>query len=132
MDETNMVVPDLEEEPNPTQTQPMDEGHEPPQAQPKPAFTIVVHSWATPIAGLVMLAIGLLGGYFGRSLVSPQASPTAAAVQPTITSGTSVSASPQPQSADPDELMAYVVSQTRHFKGDSDAPVTIIEFSDFQ
>jgi protein-disulfide isomerase len=29
-------------------------------------------------------------------------------------------------------LMDAVVAQTRHFKGDSNAPITIIEFSDFQ
>jgi hypothetical protein len=29
-------------------------------------------------------------------------------------------------------LMDAVVTQTRHFKGDANAPITIIEFSDFQ
>jgi predicted small lipoprotein YifL len=30
------------------------------------------------------------------------------------------------------EIMDYLVLNTRHFKGDPDAPVVIIEFSDFQ
>jgi protein-disulfide isomerase len=41
--------------------------------------------------------------------------------------------SPDPEAAaTPDELMAMLIEQTRHFQGDPDAPVTIIEFSDFQ
>jgi protein-disulfide isomerase len=31
-----------------------------------------------------------------------------------------------------DDLMTALVAQTRHFKGDPEAPVTIIEFSDFR
>jgi protein-disulfide isomerase len=37
-----------------------------------------------------------------------------------------------PTEGDMDDLMAALVAQTRHFKGDPDAPVTIIEFSDFR
>jgi hypothetical protein len=36
------------------------------------------------------------------------------------------------QPANLQELMAYLLPQVRHFKGDPAAPVTIIEFSDFQ
>lgn len=113
MDETEPILPEVESE-----------SHQP-AAQPKPAFTIVVHSWATPLVGVIMLAIGLLLGYFGRPFIARTSSPTVVAARPTA-------ASPQPQSADPQEVMAYVVSQTRHFVGAEDAPVTIIEFSDFQ
>ncbi len=70
--------------------------------------------------------VGLLGGYFGRPLLLPQPSPGVAS------SPAEAAASSQDQPANPDELMAFVVGQTRHFKGDPNAPVTLIEFSDFQ
>ncbi len=37
-----------------------------------------------------------------------------------------------PTAGDMDDLMVALVAQTRHFKGDPEAPVTIIEFSDFR
>ena len=102
------------------------------RTQSRAAFTIVIHSWATPIVGVLMLAVGLLGGYFGRPLLLPQSPASVALAQSGAASPSETSASPQNQPSNPDELMAFVVSQTRHFKGDPNAPVTIIEFSDFQ
>ncbi len=92
----------------------------------KPAFVINFYSWATPIVGLAMLLIGLLGGYFGRPLVSPDSK------SPAIQATAPAAALPEqaPQSAE--EMMEILISQMRHFKGDADAPVTIIEFSDFK
>ena len=102
----------------------MEEIKEPEEIQTKgrPAITINIHSWATPLVGIVMLVIGLLGGYFGRPLVS--------GTKEQITVPQSI-APPQAGAAN-EEVMAYLVSQTRHFKGDVDAPVTMIEFGDFQ
>ncbi len=98
----------------------------------RPAVTIVIHSWATPIVGALMLVVGLLGGYFARPLLAPQSPAIVASPSTGAASSSDVSASPQNQTSDPKELMAFVVSQTRHFKGDPNAPVTMIEFSDFQ
>ena len=81
-------------------------------------MTINIQSWATPVVGVVMLIVGLFGGYYGRSAsdgISEQAA------VPSADAG-----------AKDEELMAYLVSQTRHFKGDPNAPVTLIEFGDFQ
>jgi len=103
----------------------------------RPSLVINIHSWATPIVALLMLAIGLLGGYFGRPLISPQSeSENLTAALPQDQGETTVQspAAPQPtvDDASRQEVMDFMVSQTRHFKGDPDAPVTIIEFSDFQ
>ena len=102
----------------------MEEINEPEEIQPKrsPAITINIQSWATPLVGVVMLIIGLLGGYYGRPLVSDTKEP--------ITDSQSIT--PPQAGAGNEEVMAYLVSQTRHFKGDPDAPVTLIEFGDFQ
>jgi len=77
-----------------------------------------VHPLATFLVGLV---IGLLIGYGGRpSVTQPQATRTP--VLPGQTRNTSGVPT----------LMDTLIAQTRHFKGDPNAPVTIIEFSDFQ
>ena len=96
-------------------------------ARPKknPTITINIQSWATPIVGVVMLIIGFFSGYSGRPAsgdVGQQAAvPQVNAPAPSAATG-----------AKDEELMAYLVSQTRHFKGDPNAPVTLIEFGDFQ
>jgi protein-disulfide isomerase len=81
----------------------------------------------------MMLLIGLVGGYFGRPLIESQTAdsvPVAAASTPTQSPAGDAEASAQNPSAG--TLMDAVVAQTRHFKGSPDAPVTIVEFSDFQ
>ncbi|MCK6584163.1 MAG: DsbA family protein [Anaerolineales bacterium] len=97
------------------------------ETQKQPALTITIQSWATPIAGAVMLVIGLLIGYYVRPLLPNQAQPQASA-----NSGSPVVIPTQDNSAAQAQLMETVVAQTRHFRGDPDAPVTIVEFADFQ
>lgn len=96
---------------------------EPESLTPRPALVVNVYSWATPVAAVVMLIVGLLLGYFGRPLLLNRTSPVSTG-QPAQVSG-----GPATPTTD---IMAYLVSQTHHFKGDQNAPVTIIEFSDYQ
>jgi len=102
----------------------MEEIKESEEVRPKkqPAITINIQSWATPLVGALMLFIGLLGGYYGRPLVSNVKEP--------VTAPQSIA--PSQADSGNEELMAYLVSQTRHFRGDPEAPVTLIEFGDFQ
>jgi hypothetical protein len=104
------------------------------QGPQKPALTIVIQSWTTPIVGIVMLVVGLLAGYFGRQLLSSEIIASTAGNTSAEPSNLPMTV-PTPDSdrtAQRQELMRAVVEQTRHFRGDPDAPVTIIEFSDFQ
>jgi hypothetical protein len=112
-----LIEPSLEEEKPPEEQ----------TAKPeKTALTIHVHSWATPIVGFLMLIIGLLGGYFIRPAVSPLLS------KATLTPTASAEVNSGDTSASQPGLKDYVVAQTTHFMGDANAPVTVIEFSDFQ
>ena len=93
------------------------------------AVVITIQSWATLVVGLLMLVVGLLAGFYGRPLLAPQAAESAA-----DRSVASSSASPTDENmaAQQAALMQEVIGKTRHFKGDPNAPVTIIEFGDFQ
>ncbi len=88
-------------------------------------------AWITPVLALAMLVVGLILGYAGRPVVQPllagKSTPTVQAeagvpsVNPTLAPG-----EPTPT------LMEFLISNTQHFKGDADAPITMIEFSDYQ
>ena len=115
----------------------------------KPALTVVIQSWWTPALAVLMLVVGLLAGYFGRpllnkgsaesgdiaSVISPiTAAPTREATAPTgLAAGPTTAVDPTMAAiTSQEQLMEYLVSNTTHFKGDPDATVTIIEFSDYQ
>ena len=93
-------------------------------AQKPPAITISIQSWTTPIVGVVMLVLGLLVGYYGRPLMLNQTQ--------SVNSAAPVVLPAADNSATQEKVMETVLAKTRHFKGDPDAPITIIEFADFQ
>lgn len=98
-------------------------------ARAAPALTIHIQSWATPIVGVVMLVVGLLAGYFGRPALDPPVTQVPATES---SSSTSSQAAPEDQAAQQQALMEAVLPRVRHFKGDEAAPLTLLEFSDFQ
>lgn len=88
----------------------------------KPAITINIQSWATPILGVVILIVGFFGGYYGRSLLNDT---------PDVIETTQPVVPPQAGAGDED-VMASLLAKVRHLKGDPNAPVTLVEFGDFQ
>jgi hypothetical protein len=100
--------------------------HEPDK---KNAVVINIQSWATPIVGMLMLVVGLAAGYIGRPLLPFDGQSGASESQPTAVSEADT---PLPDPSSTESLMDLLVSQARHFKGDIDAPITMIEFSDFK
>ena len=124
----------------------------------RPALVIVIQSRMTLLIGLVMLLAGGVIGYLSRPSLAqwlapeptrraevvitvvastaalPEAQATLASVAPTATPNVvAVTPPPTPDtSAQAAQLMSSLIAQTRHFKGDPAALVTLIEFGDFQ
>jgi len=65
-------------------------------------------NWTWVIAPVMLLA-GIVIGFLGRPMLTPT----------------------QSASGKPD-VIDLLVAQTRHFKGSPNAPITMLEFSDFQ
>jgi hypothetical protein len=98
------------------------------------ALVIQVASWTTPIVGLLMFGLGLFLGYSFRSGFPQNAEnvPNQAVEAADQGGQNPVVQIPTPDtSAQQEALMEAVIAVTRHFKGDPNAPVTVIEFSDF-
>lgn len=64
-------------------------------------------AWVSVVVNILMLVFGVVIGFVGRPIVMPP---------------------PDPQAA----MLEKVMTTTRHFKGNANAPVTIVEFGDFQ
>ena len=119
MEEEQVEQEDFEEEDSPEE-----------EEKPSPALTINIHSWWTPIVGRVLLVVGLLAGYFIRPMITPDIAADAGG----SSSIPAPTTAPQP-TVDPEtrkQLMDFLLPQVKHYKGDANAPVTLIEFSDFQ
>jgi len=127
----------LSEAPTPdVPVEPPAEPPEPPEeAAREPVFVLKLYSWTLPVVALIALVVGLLGGYFGRPWLESRLGAT------TLAKGNSQAevasegptATPDPQvAAQRQALMDALIAQTKHFRGVSDAPITMIEFSDFQ
>ena len=100
----------------------------------KPTLTINVYSWGTLLFGILMLFVGLLGGFLLHPYI-PLGSGSVAEVAsaPPISAADSPAVTESPvDAATREEMMDFLVSQTRHLKGDPDASVMVLEFSDFQ
>lgn len=121
------------EQPNSEAPEELEDEQEP---ERKPALVLNIYSLWTPILAVLMLIVGLLAGYFARPYIQDRittSSPSAPSSEVAQVEGT-----PQP-TVDPiqvaesrAQMMEFLVGQTVHFKGDESAPITLIEFSDFQ
>ena len=108
-------------------------------AEKKPALVLNVYSWWTPVLGIIMLVVGLLAGYYVRPYVTTRFPDMAGTTSEGVTSPTEAIAGTPAPTVDPtqvaesrDQMMTFLVGQARHFIGDENAPITMIEFSDFQ
>ena len=89
-----------------------------------PGNTRYLHWVRFGLFGVAIFLFGVVTGFTARPwLTAGDATPAAASPASRITV---TPPGPRPEPLD------SVVSRTRHFKGHADAPVTIVEFSDFQ
>lgn len=86
-----------------------------------------------PIGAWINLLAILIAGLLISVLVGCGSGPEETPPPPTSTPETpAAAATPSVGDTGTPTLVDAVAAQTRHFQGDADAPVTIIEFGDFQ
>lgn len=84
---------------------------------------ILSRPWVLLLVGIL---VGVFGGFYLRPLVIPEPDPAEAAPL------AAVEDSGQMNALDPHQsVMLAVISGARHFYGDQNAPVTLVEFGDF-
>ncbi len=91
-----------------------------PDPLPAPVEPVVERrtNWGMTVAlGALLLVLGFGAGYAGRPLLDPPL--------PAVPQGASSASAGA-------TLLDLLTAQVRHFKGSANAPVTIIEYSDFQ
>jgi hypothetical protein len=99
----------------------------------KPALTIIVEEWMTPIVGIVMLIIGLVIGF----IVRPFFTGVEAVVPQPSRTGQQVQQEPgnlflQNATRDPMGMMDNSAQLARHWLGNPAAPIRMVEFADYQ
>jgi protein-disulfide isomerase len=117
--------------------QPEDAGE---PAAKEPSLVLNVYSWWTPILAIVMLVVGLVAGYLARPYITASRPETAGVssetsvitVEPTAAGTPQATADPTQVAESRAQMMTFLVGNARHFLGDENAPITMIEFSDFQ
>ncbi len=117
-----------------------EEGQEEEEEKPRHVRVRTRTNWLlTVVVGLGMLVLGGMGGYLAHSAQTAPSMEKLASLEreATVTAATAATVAAEQkaqQGPTPDvkAIVAEVVSKTRHFKGAANAPVTILEFSDFQ
>jgi protein-disulfide isomerase len=123
------------------------------QASPPAAGISLPYFGIALVITVLSFALGLALGFFARPMVlgdkvevvevlitatpDPQAIAQASPTDSARENNSAPAASPTAEKVDnensaPPSIMDMVLADTRHFQGEADAPVTIIEFSDFK
>jgi hypothetical protein len=89
-----------------------------PAAAPSKNLTLV-------LGGLLVLLIGIFLGFIGRGTFGPEA-------MAARSTATAQAGAVQTRAAANKEVMDLISQQITHWQGNENAPITLIEFSDFQ
>ncbi len=106
---------------------------EEPQLQVEPPVPIAPptsgKAWMAVVVAVVTFLAGIAIGFLGRPAIVPDA---VVVVTATPDATAVANAQATPTSAGQGDIMDLVLADARHSQGDLDAPVTIVEFSDFK
>ncbi len=89
--------------------------------------------WSTLAATFVSFVAGVALGFLGRPLLVPDKTVVEEKIVEVVVTATPIAqATPTAASNEPPSIMDFVMSDARHIQGQADAPITIVEFSDFK